>query len=311
MQNTNHVFLVRPGQFVFNNETAASNAFQQKIVGDQETISKLATEEFDAMVQKLRKKGVDVTVFDDAVLPPKPDAVFPNNWITMHADGTVILYPMFATNRRLERRNDIIDALRLKFQVKEVVDFSCCEAEDRFLEGTGSIIFDHIAKTAYACISPRTDQSLFIEVCDFLQYQPIYFHSKDRKGMAIYHTNVMMCIAEKFTVICLDSITDDVERKNVVENLEASGHEIVDISFQQMENFAGNMLEIQASSGEKLLALSQSAYNCLTDSQRIIIQHYAELLPLPITTIETIGGGSARCMIAEIFLPIKAENYSI
>ena len=305
MQNTNHVFLVRPVQFSFNSETAASNAFQNVPIGDVTSTSAAAMAEFDAMIAKLRAHGVDVTVIDDTIEPPKPDAVFPNNWVSLHADGKAILYPMQAENRRHERRQDILDTLRVKFDITEVLDYSGYEKDNRFLEGTGSIIFDHPAKTAYACLSPRTDASLFAEVCEKLNYTAVRFYSSDRNGKAIYHTNVMMCIGEKFCVVCLDSIQDLKEKTIVLDSLNASGHEIVDISFSQMEHFAGNMLELQARSGEKLLVLSQSAFHSLNESQIMVLEKYATLLPMPIGTIETIGGGSARCMIAEIFLPSR------
>lgn len=305
MQNTSHIFLVRPSQFGFNHETAKSNAFQNEKVNIGNSIAGNAILEFNVMAETLRNNGIQVTIFDDTIDPVKPDAVFPNNWITMHADGRVFLFPMEASNRRLERRHDIVENLKQNFVVKEVVDLSKHESDNRFLEGTGSIIFDHNAKTAYACLSPRTDKDLLIEFCNILGYTPVSFHSNDKHGKAIYHTNVMMCIGEKFCVICLESIVDPIEREMVVSALQFSGHEIIDISLQQVEKFAGNMLELKNLHGDQIVALSESAFNALSQSQKDAIGYFAKLVPLPIQTIETIGGGSARCMIAEIFLPVK------
>ncbi len=302
MQTSNNILLVRPSTFSFNAETAESNAFQIKINESEEIIKEKKLQEFDAFVTTLRSKDVNVFVIDDTEYPPKPDAIFPNNWVTFHTDGTVILYPMFAANRRHERRQDIIDSLKKDFQVNKILDLSKYESEQRYLEGTGSIIFDHTNKLAYACLSPRTDKELFIEVCDYLKYKPIYFYSYDRNGKEIYHTNVMMCIGERFSVICLASITDNNERDKVVQSLTETGHQIIDISFEQMEKFAGNMLAIRTNDNKSLLALSQSSFDSLTTIQKTEIEKYSELVPLSITTIETIGGGSARCMMAEIFL---------
>ena len=223
----------------------------------------------------------------------------------MHPDGTMILYPMFAPNRRLERRQDLIDSLKTNFKITEVIDLSKYEAENRFLEGTGSIVFDHDNKLAYACLSPRTDSEILDEVCALLNYKPVSFYSHDQAGKEIYHTNVMMCIAEKFAVICLASITDQHERATVSESLLKTGHEIIDISFEQMSKFAGNMLALNTNGNKSILALSQSSLDSLTDDQIATIEKYSELLPLAVHTIEIIGGGSARCMIAEIFSEAK------
>ena len=304
MQNTNHILLVKPAHFTFNKETAVSNAFQNVLEEKEEVIKKNVLNEFENVVTLLKSKNVDVIVVEDTPDPIKPDAIFPNNWVSFHADGTVILYPMCAPNRREERRLDVLEMLRKKFKIGNVVDLSKYEAEELFLEGTGSIVFDHPNKIAYACISPRTDEQLFIELCNYLHYKPIYFISEDKNGKQIYHTNVMMCVAEKFVVICLDSITDKNERAQVVASLEKTNHEVIDITFEQMNHFAGNMLELKDNKGKHLLVMSKSAYDSLTSSQKTKIGKYAEPLPLPIKTIETIGGGSARCMIAEVFLPL-------
>ncbi|MFS8082650.1 MAG: citrulline utilization hydrolase CtlX [Ginsengibacter sp.] len=303
MQSSKNILLIRPSTFAFNPETAASNAFQVDIHESEEEIKKKKLQEFEAFVKTLRSKGVNVFVADDTAFPAKPDAIFPNNWVSFHSDGTVILYPMYAPNRRHERRQEILDLLEKDFTITRILDLSKYENEGKYLEGTGSIIFDHINKLAYACLSPRTDKELLLVVCNYLKYQPIYFYAHDENGKEIYHTNVMMCIGEKFSIICLHSITDMAERELVNKSLTKTGHQIFDITFEQMKNFAGNMLEIQTNDDKSILALSQSAYNGLTINQKQEIEKYSELVPIYINTIETIGGGSARCMIAEIFLP--------
>jgi hypothetical protein len=305
MQTTNHILLVKPQHFSFNKETAGSNAFQNISNDKDELIKQNVLKEFDNFSRTLSSKGVHVTVVNDTPLPQKPDAVFPNNWASFHADGTVILYPMYAPNRRHERRQDIIDTLKKNFEITNVLDLSIYEKENQFLEGTGSIVFDHEHKIAYACLSPRTDKALFIRTCEFLNYQPVYFFAHDQQGKQIYHTNVMMCVAEKFAVVCCDCITNREERELVMKSLKDTGHELVDISFEQMNKFAGNMLELKSNTGKGILAMSKSAYDSLTATQKKQIEEYCELTPLSITTIETIGGGSARCMIAEVFLQPK------
>lgn len=302
MQTSKNILLIRPSNFGFNSETAASNAFQIELNESEEEIEQKKLQEFESFVTTLKSKGVNVFVFDDTIYPEKPDAIFPNNWVTFHSDGTVILYPIFAPNRRHERRQDIIDSLKINFSVNKILDLSKYENESKYLEGTGSIIFDHINRIAYACLSPRTDKELFVEVCDYLNYKPIYFYSHDKRGKEIYHTNVMMCVGERFSVICLDTITDKGERELVFKSLIETGHQVIDITFEQMNNFAGNMLAIQTNDNKSILALSQSSFDSLTAIQKKEIEKYSELVPLSIKTIETIGGGSARCMIAEIFL---------
>jgi hypothetical protein len=303
MQTTKNILLVRPSNFIFNSQTEGSNTFQAKIENEtDDTINCKALNEFELFAEKLKSKGVNVFVFDDTLHPQKPDSIFPNNWATFHSDGKAILYPMFAANRRHERRQDIIGTLKKDFIIKEVIDLSKYEKENRFLEGTGSIIFDHQNKIAYACLSPRTDKELFISVCELVHYKPVYFHSYDKDGKEIYHTNVMMCIGEKFAVICLASISNRQEKESILISLSNTGHQIIDISFEQMNNFAGNMLEIKTNTGKSILALSQSAFDSLTANQKNVIEKHCELVSLSIKTIETIGGGSARCMITEVFL---------
>lgn len=297
-QSAQNILLIRPANFGFNPETAHSNAFQNKTDFDKQKI----LSEFDAFAEKLKEKGVNVFVFDDTPNPLKPDAIFPNNWISFHPDGTIILYPMFAENRRSERRNDIVEKLKERFKIREILDLSGHEIEGRFLEGTGSIVFDHENKIAYACLSPRTDKELFIKVSEYLHYKPVYFHSYDMNGKEIYHTNVMMCIGENFAVICLDSINDNHEREVVTGLLSQTGHQIIDITFEQMNNFVGNMLVIRTNDNKSILALAQSSFDSLTTIQKKELKKYCKLVPLSTNTIETIGGGSARCMIAEVFL---------
>jgi hypothetical protein len=303
MQTTANILLVRPANFNFNNETEASNAFQNKLKENDDSIKEKVIAEFDKSVEKLRANNINVFVFEDTDSPKKPDAVFPNNWISLHSDGTMILYPMYAANRRLERRDEIVEELSENFKITRIVDLTQYENRNKYFEGTGSIVFDHQNKIAYACLSPRTDKEVLIEVCNTLNYKPVSFSALDENGKEIYHTNVMMCVGEKFAVICLDSIIDPEEKAFVKNSFINTGHQIIDITIEQMKNFAGNMLQIKTNKQENVLVLSQSAFNCLTSLQKTEINKYCQLVPLNIKTIETIGGGSARCMIAEIFLP--------
>lgn len=301
---TKNIFLIRPLNFGFNEETATSNVFQTKLAESEKETQGKALNEFDGFIKTLKSRSVNTYVFEDTSEPKKPDAIFPNNWISFHPNGTVILYPMLESNRRIERRLDIIETLKLNFNIKNVIDFSKHEKENIFLEGTGSIVFDHKNKIAYACLSPRTDKGLFIEVSKLLNYKPIYFNSCDENGTKVYHTNVIMCIAQKFVIICLESITSTKEKDMIVESFNNSGHKIIEISFKQMSNYAGNMLSLQSNEND-ILVLSQRAYNSLSINQINEINKYSELLPIPIERIETVGGGSARCMISEIFLDEK------
>ncbi len=299
MQSTSHIFMIRPASFGFNEETAATNAFQQRT--EVYNLNELARAEFDNAVKILRTAGVDVIVFKDTTPPAKPDAIFPNNWISLHEDGTAVLYPMCTPNRRSERRLDIIEQLCDKYDVKRIVDLSYKEQSNRFLEGTGSVVFDHINKVAYACLSPRTNKELFEKLCLVLDYEDITFHAQDKREQEIYHTNVMMCIAEKFAVICLDSIRNASERNYILSKLKTCNLEVIDISFSQMENFAGNMLGLKSQEGNHLIALSQNAFDSLSKAQKDVMARHCRFVPLAIPTIEMTGGGSARCMIAEVF----------
>lgn len=305
-QYTSSLMMVRPASFQFNIETAQSNAFQQQLEGlSKEEIKCKAIEEFDAYVEKLREHKIDVTVIQDTPNPAKPDAIFPNNWISMHADGTIYLFPMCTANRRLEIRPEIIKEIEKKFVVIKVDDMSASANENLFLEGTGSIIFDHIHRMAYACISPRTDKNLLEEFCLKIGYQAITFTSVDLQNKLVYHTNVMLTIGDTFAIICLESIRDEGERELVKQHLANSGHDIIDITFEQMQSFAGNMLQVQNVDGKTYVVMSETALDSLTATQIKQIEIHTAILSVEIPTIETIGGGSARCMLAEIFLKEK------
>ena len=301
---TDRIMMVRPASFQFNEETAANNAFQTAGDYDNEAIKAKAIEEFDAMVAVLRSKGITVEVIQDTKKPVKPDAIFPNNWISFHKDGTVVTYPMFAENRRLERREDIIDTLREKYIVNKRYTFDYYEEEERFLEGTGSMLFDRVDNIVYACLSPRTDIVVLEKYSVLMGAKKIAFRSVDRDGKDIYHTNVMMALGVDFCVICLESIKDAVEKKEILQSLEDTGKLVIDISYDQMEHFAGNMLQVANADGERFLVLSQAAYDSLTKEQLGVLSGLTNILPIPIKTIETLGGGSVRCMMAELFLSL-------
>ena len=306
MQTTDTVLMIEPAAFGFNAETAQNNYFQ--INSENAETQTKALQEFKNFVEKLSSKGINIITVKDTLEPHTPDSIFPNNWISMHSDGTVVLYPMCAVNRRWERRSDILEMLQEKFQVKEIVDLSASENEGKFLEGTGSMIFDHDYKIAYGSVSLRLDEKLFRDFCKKFGFTPVVFHSyqtANNERLPIYHTNVMMCVADKFVVICLDCIDDETERVNVVNAIVNSGKEIVEISENQMQQFAGNMLQIQNSEGKKFLVMSQSAYQSLTEEQISTIEKYSEIIYSDLETIETNGGGSARCMLAEVFFGKK------
>tara|TARA_R110002074_G_scaffold97_5_gene426 strand:- start:4133 stop:5068 length:936 start_codon:yes stop_codon:yes gene_type:complete len=307
-QTTNTILMVRPVNFRMNEQTAVNNYYQESIDGVlPETINAKAQKEFDGFVEKLRSIGVNVIVVNDRIETDTPDSIFPNNWVSFHENGDVGLYPMFAENRRIERREDILETLEAKgFIINNIVDYTSAEEEHLFLEGTGSVLLDRVNRKAYCALSPRADEDLFIEFCEDFEYTPIIFTSNQTvngERKAIYHTNVMMCIGETFAVICLSSIDDKKERKNVIEHLKEDGKEIIDITEEQVNNFAGNMLQVKATNDERYLIMSQAAYDSLTDSQVKTIKKHTKVLSSPLETIETCGGGSARCMMAEVFLP--------
>ncbi|OKS86332.1 citrulline utilization hydrolase CtlX [Mucilaginibacter polytrichastri] len=302
-QSTSTILMIRPVKFGYNEQTAESNAFQNNIDLKAEEAQVNALKEFDIFVTMLRSNGVNVIVVDDTPSPHTPDSIFPNNWISFHDNGDVLLYPMQAENRRLERREDIIRQFEENYSVKQVIDLSHFETQNKFLEGTGSMVLDRQNKIAYACLSPRTEAEVLKSFTKHEGYKVLLFNSVDSNKKAIYHTNVVMCIGTDFAVICLDSILDEEEKILVANSLKSSGKEIVDISFDQMNRFAGNMLEVESTSGEKLLVMSQKAYQSLTTEQVDTLSKYARLIYADLNTIETLGGGSARCMLAEVHLP--------
>ncbi len=299
--------MIEPIAFGFNEETAKNNYFQSEQKGFD--IQFKALSEFKMFVEKLRSKGINVITIKDTLDPHTPDSIFPNNWVSFHNDGKVVLYPMFASNRRVERRDDIIETIKEQgFEVDEIDDWSFPETQGHYLEGTGSMIFDHDNKIAYGSVSLRLDENLFREFCEKYGFTPVVFHSFQTVGderLPIYHTNVMMCVADKFVVICLDCIDDELERSKVIETIKNSGKEIIEISEDQMHQFAGNMLQVQNKEGEKFLVMSETAYKSLTPDQVSAIEKYCEIIYSDLNTIEVNGGGSARCMLAEVFLPKK------
>lgn len=310
-QTTNTIVMIRPVAFRMNEQTAVNN-YYQKVLNDltPETVNFKAQQEFDHFVEKLKNVGVNVIVIQDTKQPDTPDSVFPNNWISFHETGDVVLYPMFAENRRLERREDVLDILEeAGFEITEVMDYTSAEEDNVFLEGTGSILLDREFNKAYCALSPRADEELFIEFCEDFDMSPVIFEAfqtvnGERKH--IYHTNVMMCIAETFAVICADCIDDKQERKMVLENLKSDGKELIFITEDQVNNFAGNMLQVRGKNDKRYLVMSDSAYHSLTKEQLAKIEKHTEILHTSLDCIEACGGGSARCMMAEVFLP-KAE----
>lgn len=305
-QLTNHIIMIRPAHFGYNAETAANNAFQQEAhVSENDRIRQDAILEFDHMVGELRSKGVDVMVVEDTDQPVKPDAVFPNNWVSFHENGTVITYPMFAANRRIERRQDIIDTICETFACSNRYSFEFYEDENEFLEGTGSMIFDRENGIVYACLSQRTHITLIDKFNLLMNTRSVVFHALDRNGLPIYHTNVMMALGQDFVVICLDCIPDEASRKILLQSFEDTGKKVVEISLAQVEKFAGNMLEVVSKDGIRYLVMSQTAYDSLNAEQVRVLSERTNILAIPIPTIETYGGGSVRCMMAENFLPAK------
>jgi hypothetical protein len=306
-QTTNTILMVRPVNFRMNEQTAVNNYYQEDVDLKNSEINQKAQLEFDNYVEKLKSYEINVIVVSDTKELDTPDSIFPNNWNSFHADGTVAIYPMFAENRRLERREDVLEAIEnAGFKIENIVDYTSAEEEDVFLEGTGSMILDRENKKAYCALSPRADEELFIEFCEDFEYNPVIFTANQTvndKRVAIYHTNVMMCVAETFVVICLASIDDKKERKNVTKHLKENKKQIIDITEEQVTHFAGNMLQVRGKNNDRFLIMSQAAFDCLTNHQKKEINKHCKIISSPLTTIETCGGGSARCMMAEIFLP--------
>ena len=300
--------MIRPVAFRMNEQTAVNN-YYQKVLDNllPATVNAKAQEEFDTFVEKLQNVGVDVTVVDDILDPDTPDSIFPNNWISFHENADVALYPMFAENRRLERREEILDLLEEKgFQIENIVDYTDAEIDGFYLEGTGSLLLDRTNAKAYCALSPRADEELFIEFCEDFDMQPIIFEAfqtVNGERKLIYHTNVMMCLGETFAVICSDCIDDKKERKMVLDNLKQDNKEIILITEDQVNNFAGNMLEVRGANDKRYIVMSSSAHQSLTPKQIAQLEKHGEILSSSLDTIEACGGGSARCMMAEIFLP--------
>ncbi|MDF2386265.1 hypothetical protein JMG10_32670 [Nostoc ellipsosporum NOK] len=301
MQTTSHILMIRPVRFGFNAQTAVNNAFQQ--VNNDSGVQEKAQQEFDRFVALLRGHGVDVTVIDDTTEPHTPDSIFPNNWVSFHHDGSVILYPMFAENRRLERKPHVIDTIASNFRIDRITDLSELETKDIYLEGTGSMVLDRTHKIAYACLSPRTHPEALKAFADATGYETVVFHAADAQGVDIYHTNVLMCVGEDYAVICLDAIPSEEERKMVEEKLTGSRKTVVTITLDQMNHFAGNMLQVQSLRGRKLLVMSTQAFSSLTPEQITQLSAFNPIVHAPLDIIEKNGGGSARCMMAEIHLP--------
>lgn len=299
MQTTSKILMVRPYRFAFNAETAKNNYFQQEEKSDSVAIK--ALEEFDAFVNQLRGKDVDVTVVGDSPDPWTPDSIFPNNWFSSHLSGELVLYPMFAENRRMERKPQVLELLTRKMNHRKVINLTHWEKEGEFLEGTGSMILDRDKRIAYCCRSPRTSEKVLADFCARLNYDAVVFNATDKEGNLIYHTNVMMAVGSQVAVVCLESIKDEDERKKVVSRLTTTGKIIVDITLEQVARFAGNMLEVRSRNRQPIMVMSAAARSALTSAQETIISTYNTILAAPLSTIEKNGGGSARCMLAEIF----------
>ena len=293
--------MVRPAFFGFNEDTASNNHFQQRPLSSDDLTHK-AQEEFDAYVSLLRNAGVEVIVVQDNNEPPTPDAVFPNNWFSTHVTGELVLYPMFAPNRQLERKQQILLTIGMMPGITKIFNLSGFEKEHLFLEGTGSMCLDRVNRVVYCCASERSAAPVLKEFCDEMEYQTVFFHASDNEGSPIYHTNVMMSVARDYAVVCMESVRNAEERERVSAAFAATGHDLLPISVEQLNHFAGNMIELVNQSGERLMVMSQSAEQSLTDEQKSFILSKGRIIAPNLHTIETIGGGSARCMIAEIFV---------
>ncbi|MCB0471777.1 MAG: amidinotransferase [Flavobacteriaceae bacterium] len=307
-QITDTILMVRPVNFRMNEQTAVNNYYQRVLSNiTPDTVQARALQEFDGFVEKLQKAGIHVLVIEDTETPDTPDSIFPNNWISFHESGDVALYPMFAENRRPERREEVLEMIEAAgFVIHNMVDYTSAEDENIFLEGTGSLILDRKHGVAYCALSPRADEELFIEFCEDFEYTPVVFtayQTVNGQRLPIYHTNVMMCLGDTFAVICLDCIDDKSERKNVLKHLKDTGKEVIAITEDQVNSFAGNMLQLKNREGKKFIIMSNAAYQSLSREQVQKLQKHGELLYSSLDTIEACGGGSARCMMAEVFLP--------
>jgi len=309
-QTTHSVLMIRPVAFRMNEQTAVNNYYQRVLdTLSPATVNAKAQEEFDAFVQKLRIVGVNVVVIEDTLDSDTPDSIFPNNWISFHENGDVVLYPMFAENRRGERREDVLDVLEEHgFVINEIMDYTSAEEDGFYLEGTGSVVLDRENGKAYCALSPRADEELFIEFCEDFEFSPVLFEAfqtVNGERKLIYHTNVMLCIGDTFAVICAESIDDKKERKMVLDSLRGDGKEIILISEAQVNSFAGNMLEVRGADDRRYLVMSSSAHQSLTKKQIAQLEEHLTILSSSLDTIEACGGGSARCMMAEVFLPLE------
>ena len=305
-QTSSVLMMIRPAHFGFNSETAENNYFQKKIpAGSVDETARQARDEFDAFVDVLRSNEIEVLVFEDTIAPKTPDAVFPNNWISFHSEGCIVTYPMYAPSRRSERREDILQYFIDNFHLREYLDLNSFEDENLFLEGTGSMILDRVSKIAYACRSERTAEALFMDFCSKFDYRPVLFDARDESGQPIYHTNVLMCVGTEVVVVCLESIKDLNERKFIQETIAASGKAILEISLDQVHAFAGNMLQVENKKGELFIIMSRTALDALDMQQREVLGANSKILAVQIPLIEQLGGGSARCMLAEVFLEKK------
>ena len=290
-----HILLVRPARFIYNAQTAVNNTFQKQ--GGADTPAK-ALRQFDAFVENLQNHGIETTVLQDTPMPHTPDSIFPNNWISFHGNGIACLYPMFALNRQAERKALLL--IKEKLQIKNIIDFTGYEKENKFLEGTGSMVLDRQNQVAYACLSPRTEAQVLGAFCKKMGYVPMTFRAADSGGKAIYHTNILMCVAARYAVICLESISPQ-DRGRITTSLTSTNKEIIEISLSQMDNFAGNMLQVQNKEGKPFIVMSQTAYKSLLPAQIAALKKYNDIIYSDISVIETNGGGSARCMMAEVF----------
>lgn len=302
-QAPSSVLMVRPKSFGFNPQTAETNAFQHNTTEDVQSVRVKVLAEFDTMVDLLRSNDIEVLIIEDTAQPEKPDAIFPNNWVSFHHDGTVVLYPMLAENRRIERTNPVLDSVKQNYSVTKIIDLTSFESQNKFLEGTGSIVFDYVNKIAYASRSARTNEHVLKDICNQLGFKSIVFNAADEHGLEIYHTNVLMCIGSGFVIVCLDAIQNDADQEKLLESFSATGHKVIAISFAQMNLFAGNMMEVKSKSGESFVLLSQKAFHSLLPGQLDALTKFVEPVPVNIPTIEQYGGGSVRCMVAGIFNP--------
>lgn len=300
---TPYILMIRPAAFAFNQQTAVNNAFQH--LSEKGNVQEKALQEFDTFVEKLKQRDINVTVIQDSPEPHTPDSIFPNNWVSFHEDGSTVLYPMFAANRQQERNKQVIEKLSTDFYVRTTIDLTDYEKKQIFLEGTGSMVLDRDHEFAYACLSPRTHPSALYDFCNSMGYRPVLFQAVDGNNQAIYHTNVMMCIADEYVVICMDAIKDETQKQMLLNKFSETGKEVITISLDQMNHFAGNMLQVSNLDGAPFLVISTQAFQSLHEDQIAALEKFNPIIHAPLNTIELNGGGSARCMMAEIFLPVK------